>query len=101
MTRQPLKVAAVLLLLSFAVLLYADLKSIHQIYRVTDAIISGAPDEQTRKALIVSRDERDRSELTHKLLVTTALAIDVALLLFVASSLFRRRSAGGHSIGAG
>jgi hypothetical protein len=101
MKRQLLKVAAVLLLLSFAVLLYADLQSIHQIYRITDATISRAPDEQTRKALIVSRDERDRGERTHKLQVIAALAIDVALLLFVASSLFRRRSAGGQSIGAG
>ncbi len=97
MTRQPIKVATVLLLLPFAVLLYADLKSIHQIYRITDAIISRAPDEQTRNALIVSRDERDRSELTHKLVVTAVLTIDLALLLFVASSLFRRRSAGGPS----
>jgi hypothetical protein len=42
------KVAAMLVLGLIAIVLYADLQSVHQIYRITPAMINRAPDDATR-----------------------------------------------------
>ena len=88
MTVTMAKIVAVILLLCLAVLLYADLQSIHQIGPITAAMINSAPDAQTRQALLAERDRRNRNERIHKLEVGTVLALDLGLL--VAASFFRR-----------
>jgi hypothetical protein len=45
MLRWMLKIAAIVVLGVIAVVLYADLQSIHQISRITPAIINRAPDD--------------------------------------------------------
>ena len=84
-----LKTLSVVALLCLGVFLYADLQSIHQIYPIPDAIITSAPDEQTRRSLTEDRDRRNREERTHKTQVEVAMAIDALLLLFMAASLSR------------
>ena len=84
-----LKTLSVVALLCLGVFLYADLQSIHQIYPIPDAIITSAPDEQTRRSLTEDRDRRNREERTHKTQVEVAMAIDALLLLLMAASLSR------------
>jgi hypothetical protein len=85
------KIGLCLLLLCLGVLLYADALSIHQIYRIPDALINHAPNEQTRQQLLADRDKRNREERVHKGIVEVALAIDTILLLWAASSLLGGR----------
>ncbi|HLJ90590.1 MAG TPA: hypothetical protein VKZ53_27525 [Candidatus Angelobacter sp.] len=85
-----------------AVLLYADLLSVHQIHRITQAMIDAAPDAVTRQALVEDRNERDRGEWKLKLFIGTGLALDVAALPVLAVGLLRlprNRSTGGHAEG--
>jgi hypothetical protein len=88
--RRIAKGLSIILLLCFGFLLYLDLVSIHQIYRITDAMIQSAPDEQTRQLRLAERGRRDHQELIDKAAVGSVLAIDVALVLWLAASLFRR-----------
>lgn len=84
------RVVGLILLGLLAVVLYADLQSVHQIFRITEAMISSAPDAQTRQNLIADRDKRDREERRHKTAIEAALAIDVGLFLWLASGILRR-----------
>jgi len=88
---QVLRIGGLVLLGLLAVVLYADLQSVHQIFRITEAMISSAPDSQARQNLIADRDKRDREERRHKMAIEAALAIDLVLFLWLASGIFRRR----------
>ena len=85
-----LKLAALVVLGLLAIILYADLRSVHQIYRISEVMISNAPDATSREGLIADRDRRDREERRHKTAIEAALAVDIVLLLWVAASLLRR-----------
>jgi len=74
------KITAMLLLGAIAIVLYADLRSVHQIYRIAQTTINAAPDAGTRQALAADRDKRDREERGHKLVVGAGLAVDLAVL---------------------
>lgn len=73
------RVIGLVLMALLAVVLYADLQSVHQIFRITEAMINSAPDTQTRQNLIADRDKRDREERRHKVAIEAALGIDVVL----------------------
>ena len=62
-------------------------------------MINSAPDAQARQNLIADRDKRDREERRHKMAIETVLAIDVALFLWLASSILRRHDNVGQSMG--
>ena len=87
---QVFKVVGIIALLAVGALLYADLQSIHQIYRITQATIDKAESAQQRQILVAARARRDREERTHKELVAGALAVDVLATIWLASRLFRR-----------
>jgi low temperature requirement protein LtrA len=84
------RVIGLVLMALLAVVLYADLQSVHQIFRITEAMINSAPDTQTRQNLIADRDKRDREERRHKVAIEAALGIDVVLFLWLASGILRR-----------
>ncbi len=88
--RHVIRIAGLVLLGLLAVVLYADLRSVHQIFRITEAMINSAPDTQTRQNLIADRDKRDREERRHKMAIKAVLAIDVVLFLWLASGILRR-----------
>ena len=71
------------------VILYADLQSIHQIFRITDEMIRNAPDDRTRDNLIADREKRDREERRHKIAIEGALVVDLLLLGCVALTRLR------------
>jgi hypothetical protein len=87
------RIGLCLLLPCLGVLLYADTLSIHQIYRIPDALIDRAPNEQTRQQVLADRDKRNREERVHKGIVEVALVVDTLLLLWAASGLFGGRVA--------
>jgi hypothetical protein len=89
---QLLRIGGLIILGALAVVLYADLRSMHQIYRITEAMINNAPDASTRQHLTEEKNRRDRVERREKMAVETVLAIDVALFLWVATNLLRRRT---------
>jgi len=62
-------------------------------------MINSAPDAQTRQNLITDKDKRDREERRHNMTIETVLAIDVALFLWLASSILRRHDNAGQSTG--
>jgi hypothetical protein len=74
-----LKVGALIVLTVIGLLLYADLQSIHQIFRVSERMINDAPTPQERQALIENKNTRDREERRQKAFVEAALVVDVAL----------------------
>jgi hypothetical protein len=82
--RWTLKIAAMVVLGAVAIVLYADLQSIHQIYRITPAMINRAPDDTTRQALEADREKRNAEERRLKLKVGAGLAGDLAVLALVA-----------------
>ena len=84
MRRQLLKIAGLILLGLVAVILCADLRSVHQIFRISESMINSAPDAQTRQSLIADREKRDREERRHKVAIEGALTIDVVLFLWTA-----------------
>ncbi len=88
-----LKVGALIVLAVIGLLLYADLQSIHQIFRVSEKMINDAPTPQVRQALVENKNTRDREERRQKAFVEAALVVDVALFLLVAASAvgWRRR----------
>jgi len=90
--RQLVRIVGLVLLGLLAVVLYADLQSVHQIFRITEAMINSAPDAQTRQNLIADRDKRDREERRHKMAIEAVLAIDVVLSLWLASAILRRHN---------
>jgi hypothetical protein len=96
-----LKLAALVVLGLLAILLYADVQSVHQIYRISDTMINNAPDVKSREGLIADRKKRDREERRHKTAIEAALAVDVVLLLWVATSLLRRPKPSGQPISSG
>jgi hypothetical protein len=84
------RVIGSVLMALLAVVLYADLQSVHQIFRITEAMINSAPDAQTRRNLIADRDKRDREERRHKVAIEAVLGIDVVLFLWLVSGILRR-----------
>jgi hypothetical protein len=83
------RIAGLIALGLVGVLLYADLLSIHQIYRITPAMIDRAADAETRQRLIGDREVRDRVEQREKMAVGVVLAIDVLLFVWVGVSILR------------
>lgn len=99
MTRSRLlKLAALVVLGLMAILLYADLQSVHQIYRISEAMITNAPDPKSREDLISDRERRNREERRHKTAIEAAMAVDVVLLLWVVASFLRRPTPSGQPI---
>jgi len=84
------RIAGLIMLGLGALLLYADLRSVHQIYRITQASIDKAADAETRQRLIANKEVRDREERRHKGAIAAILAIDVALFLWLGSNILRR-----------
>jgi len=84
-----LKITVTAALGVLAIILYADLQSVHQIYRITQATINAAPDGGTWQALAADRDKRDREERRHKLFVGTGLAVDLALFVLMVVGVLR------------
>ncbi len=99
--RRLLKFAALVVLGLLGMLLYADLQSVHQIYRINEAMINNVPDAKSREGLIADRDRRDQEERRHKTVIEAALVVDAVLLLWVATNLLRRPNAGGQPIANG
>jgi len=85
-----LRVTMLFVLAGAGVILYADMRSVHQIYRISEAMINTAPDAQTRQNLIADRDKRDREEWRHKFAIGTALVIDALVFAWVSVGVFRR-----------
>ena len=77
--RQLGKIVVLVVLGALAVILLAGVLSLHQIYPITDAKISKAPDAQTRQFLIHERDRRNRGERFSKMEIGALLTIDLAL----------------------
>jgi hypothetical protein len=96
--RNYLKVMGLILLCALGVVLYADLQSVHQIYRITETMINSAPDVQARQNLIADRHKREREERRHKMAIEGALAIDVFLFLLVAASALRQPKHEGRHV---
>lgn len=88
-----LRVGALVVLVVVGLLLYADLQSVHQIFRVSERMINDAPTPQARQALIENKNTRDREERRQKEFVEAALVVDVVLFLLVGASAvgWRRR----------
>ena len=84
-----LRVTAMAALGVLAIILYADFRSVHQIYRIRQATINAAPDAGTRQALAADRDKWDREERRHKLFVGTGLALDLAVLAWMLVGVLR------------
>lgn len=84
------KIVGTIALLGAGAVLLADLLSIHQIYRITQATIAKSEAAQARQFLIADRARRNRQERTHKELVAGALAVDVLAIIWLGGSLFRR-----------
>jgi uncharacterized membrane protein len=93
-----LKVSGIVVLGCLALVLYADLQSVHQIYHITQRSIDTASDAQTRGFLLHDRDRRNREEQFQKLMVGGVLAGDIAWILFLGVSLVR--PAVGAALGA-
>jgi uncharacterized membrane protein len=66
--RRLLRIVGLIVLAVVGLLIYADLRSVHQIFRVTDKMINNASNSQVRQALI-----------------EVALAVDVALFLWISA----------------
>ena len=77
------RIVVIVSLLFLALLLYAELESIHQIHPITESRISRASDEQGRQDLIQARDRRNNEERLERLKVEVALAIDLLLIAYV------------------
>jgi hypothetical protein len=89
--RRPLRIAILIILGLLGVVLYADVRSTHQIYRISEAMINNAPDASTRQHLIEEKDKRDREERREKMAVGAVLTIDVVLFLWLATDFSSRR----------
>ena len=83
------RIAGLVVLGLLAVVLYADLQSMHQIYWITDAMINNARDAETRQHLIAAKEVRDREERRLKAAIGAVLITDVALFLWVGTGLLR------------
>ena len=94
--RRSLRMAALIVLALLGLLLYADLKSVHQIYRISESMINNAA-AQSRQNLIADRDRRDREERRHKAFIEIAMTVDVGLFLWVGMGVlgWPRRAANG------
>lgn len=88
-TNRTLRAAAIFLLLVFALLLYADLESIHQIHPITESRINRATDEETRQYLVDARDKRNKEKRSEKLRVELALSIDFLLIAYFSWTLVK------------
>jgi len=89
-----LRITGLVVLALLAVILYADLRSVHQIYKITGTMIDSAPDAGTKEHLIAEKDKRDREERRHKEAVGFLLAINVALLAWMTAGLLHRTDPG-------
>jgi hypothetical protein len=78
-----LRVSALIVLPVVGLLLYADLQSIHQIFRVSERMSNDAPTPQARQALLENKNTRDREERRQKEFIEAALVVDVASFLWV------------------
>ena len=63
-------------------LIYADLRSVHQVFRVSQKRIDDAPTPQARRALLENKNTRDREEQRHQALIESTLAVDLVLFLW-------------------
>jgi hypothetical protein len=84
--RRFLKLLSIVALLVIAVLLFADLKSIHQVYRIPDDLIDRAPGLERQNALREMRDHGDRHETAHKTGIELLLAADAISILLITST---------------
>jgi hypothetical protein len=84
------RIVVIVSLLFLALLLYAELESIHQIHPITESRISRASDEQGRQDLIQARDKRNNEERLERLKVEVALAIDLLLIAYVTWTMVKR-----------
>jgi len=84
------KIIAILVLACAGVFLYAEMVFVHPIYRVTDSMVQSAVDAQTRQRFLDRRNRQNREERTLKMEIGVGLVLDVAMLLVLAGSLFRR-----------
>ena len=82
--------AIMIVLTGFGALLYAELQSIHQIFRISDPMIANAPSEKARNELLSDKARRDTEERRHKLLVGLGLSLDLTLLMLVSLSFLRK-----------
>jgi hypothetical protein len=85
-----LKIIGLALIGVVAIVLYADLQGMHQIFRITDSMISNAPDAQTRQHLVAEKKKRDREERRERIAIEGALAVDAFLFVWLLSSGLRR-----------
>lgn len=83
------KVGGLLVLGCLALVLYADLQSVHQIYPVEQRWIDNAADAKIRESLIKDRSRRNREEQFHKLIVGACLTIDLAAMGYLSLGLGR------------
>ena len=90
--RQLGKIVVLVILGALAVILLAGVLSLHQIYPITDAKISTAPDSRTRQFLIKERDRRNREETFSKMEIGALLTIDLALFVYLTATLVLSRS---------
>ena len=88
--RRMLWIVGLVLLVVIGVVLYADLQSVHQIFKISDGMIRNAPDAQTRENLIADRDKRDREERRHKMAIEGALVVDAILFGWATLAALRR-----------
>jgi hypothetical protein len=88
--RSALRIVCLVLLAAIGVVLYADLQSVHQIFRITDKMIRDAPDDGTRNNLMADREKRNREEQRHKIAIEGALAVDALLFGYLAIATLRR-----------
>jgi hypothetical protein len=85
-----LKIIAILVLACAGVFLYAEMVFVHPIYRVTDSMVQSAVGAQTRQRLLDRRNRQNREEHTLKMEIGVGLVLDVAMLLVLSGSLFRK-----------
>ena len=88
--RRSVKMVLLIFLAALGVLLYADLRSVHQIFRVTQTMVDTAPDARSRERLIADKERRDGEERRHRELIGVALALDACLFIWAAISLLRQ-----------
>jgi hypothetical protein len=83
------RIAGIVVLGFLAIVLYADIQSIHQIFPISQQFIDKSPDEQTRKARISERDRRNGEVRFQKVIVGSLLVIDLIGVLVLAISATR------------